>query len=140
MMISEKFFGKKDEFKEMHRTLQKHGYTTSDYKTYTHSSGAKTHLRTHSLSRSPETGRMEVTSTPVAAHSHSKERFISAKALDKHLKHYHSIKEDAPTNSMGASSSTSGPINTYDPLLKTRKKKIINDVIRRVGKTDGGKQ
>ena len=35
------------------------------------------------------------------------------------------IKEDAPTNSMGASSSTAGlgPIDTYDPLLKTKRGK-----------------
>lgn len=136
-MISEKFFGKRDEFKEMHHTLLKHGYTTNDYKTYTHSSGIKTHLRTHSLSRSPETGKMEVSSAPVAAHQYSKERFTSAKALDKHLKKYHSLKEDAPTNSMGASSSVSGPINTYDPLLKTKKK--TKEIVRRMGKNIGNR-
>jgi hypothetical protein len=35
------------------------------------------------------------------------------------------LKEDAPTNSMGASSSSRGPIQTYDPLLGSKKKKII---------------
>jgi hypothetical protein len=37
------------------------------------------------------------------------------------------IVEDAPTNSMGASSSTqgSGPIDTYDPKLKSNKKKLL---------------
>ena len=29
--------------------------------------------------------------------------------------------EGAPTNSMGASSSTQGPIQTFDPLLKLKK-------------------
>lgn len=33
------------------------------------------------------------------------------------------IAEDAPTNCMGASSSTSGPISSYDPLLMKKKKK-----------------
>ncbi len=38
------------------------------------------------------------------------------------------IKEDVPTNSMGASSSTSGPINTIDPLLF---KKKVKGILRR---------
>ena len=41
------------------------------------------------------------------------------------------VKEDmaAPANSMGASSSTSGPVQTFDPLLKIKKK--IFDRIRK---------
>jgi len=29
----------------------------------------------------------------------------------------HKLKEDGPTNSMGASSAISGPVQTFDPLL-----------------------
>ena len=44
------------------------------------------------------------------------------------------IKEDVPTNSMGLSSSTQGPVQTYDPLLgdKDRRKKRIKDMWRRM--------
>lgn len=141
-MISEKFFSFKkkekdeDQFKAMHHTLLKHGYTTKDFKIYHHSSGAKTHLRPNALSRNPETGGIEITPTPTASHSHSKKRFTNHRELDKHLRDHHGIKEEAPTNSMGVSSSTSGPINTYDPFLKS-KKKTIKNIIQRVRKSDG---
>lgn len=43
------------------------------------------------------------------------------------------IQEEFPTNSMGASSSTSGPVQTFDPLLfhGERKKKIRNIIAKR---------
>ena len=52
----------------------------------------------------------------------------SGKAVKKKL------KEDVPTNSMGLSSSTSGPVQTYDPLLgqKDKRKKRIEDMWRRM--------
>ena len=39
------------------------------------------------------------------------------------------LKEDAPTNSLGASSSTpgTGPVDTYDPILFQHKK-----IVRRI--------
>lgn len=43
------------------------------------------------------------------------------------------IKEDAPTNSMGASSSANGPVQSYDPMLMKNKKKLLPfSVFRRV--------
>jgi len=49
-------------------------------------------------------------------------------------KRHKNIKEDVPTNSMGLSSSTSGPVQTYDPLLgdKDKRKKRIKDMWRRM--------
>lgn len=142
-MISEKFFSFKkkqkdeDQFKAMHHTLLKHGYETKDYKTYHHPGGAKTHLRPNALHRDPETGRTEIINQPTAQHSYSKPRFTNHHDLDKHLTSYHSVKEEAPTNSMGASCSTSGPINTYDPFLKTKKKAAVRNVARRLEKRSG---
>lgn len=42
------------------------------------------------------------------------------------------VTEDAPTNAMGASSSTSGPIQTYDPMLGKKKKKLNKIVSRKM--------
>jgi len=43
-------------------------------------------------------------------------------------------EEGVPTNAMGLSSSTSGPVQTYDPLLgdKDKRKKRIKDMWRRM--------
>lgn len=112
-----------DEFKEMHHTLEKHGYKTTDYKTYSreHENGGgrvRAHLRTSSI----HDGKVQP-GVPQVIHSNGGKRFQNHKDLDAHLKRVHSVQEEAPTNSMGTSSSTSGPINTYDPLLKTKKNK-----------------
>lgn len=39
----------------------------------------------------------------------------------------HKIKEDAPANSMGSSSSTAGTggVDTFDPVMKTKKLRLI---------------
>ena len=43
-------------------------------------------------------------------------------------------EEGVPTNAMGLSSSTSGPVQTYDPMLgdKDKRKKRIVDMWRRM--------
>lgn len=35
------------------------------------------------------------------------------------------VKEQSPTNSMGGSSTSQGPIQTFDPLLRKGKKKKV---------------
>jgi hypothetical protein len=54
---------------------------------------------------------------------HNKMAFISHDGKFKAYR-YHgncTMSEDAPTNAMGASSTTSGPIQTFDPMLKKKK-------------------
>lgn len=43
------------------------------------------------------------------------------------------LTEDAPTNAMGASSSTSGPVQGYDPVLRSKRQapKIRRHLLRR---------
>lgn len=50
------------------------------------------------------------------------------KAAAKNKRLIHNLKEDAPTNAMGTSSASSGPIVTFDPFLRQgveRRKKLI---------------
>jgi hypothetical protein len=127
-MIEEGLFSKPDQFREMHKILTKHGYTTSDHKTYTHPDGQRAHLRTSALYHDalkkdlilPKGKTTHKIDNPIVHHSHSSVRFLHSKDLNHHLKKIH---EDAPTNAMAGSSSSSGPINTYDPMLKVKSKR-----------------
>ena len=58
---------------------------------------------------------------------------LEAKRAGEELDRRKKLQEDFPTNSMGASSSTSGPIQTFDPLLFTqeRKKKVMTIMAKR---------
>jgi hypothetical protein len=43
------------------------------------------------------------------------------------------VKEDAPTNSMGTSSSNQGPVQGFDPVKKISPRSRQNKVLRRFG-------